>query len=133
MEEGFSGTPVWDETLEDVVEMAVAAEKQRWDARAGFIIPTNILMAAWPQLQEQLTAFYFYKGLFALRKADAEYFFGRESFTEQLMAAVGQPPGNLPLWEFVLELLWGKQSNGQLTHQGYEEVGGVEKALTSYG
>ncbi|WP_143438225.1 trypsin-like peptidase domain-containing protein, partial [Hydrocoleum sp. CS-953] len=90
LQEGFSGTPVWDETLEGVVGMAVAAEKQRLDTKAAFIIPTNILMEAWPQLQERLIGGCPYKGLFAFREADAEYFFGREVFTEQLVAAVAR-------------------------------------------
>ncbi|MEB3340182.1 trypsin-like peptidase domain-containing protein, partial [Okeania sp.] len=90
LEEGFSGTPVWDEFLEGVVGMAVAAEKQRLDARVAFIIPTNLLMAAWPQLQERLIASCPYKGLFAFQEGDAAYFFGREVFTEQLVAAVAQ-------------------------------------------
>ncbi len=90
MQEGYSGTPVWDETLEGVVGMAVAAEKQRLDTKAAFIIPTNILMAAWPQLQERLIAACPYKGLFAFREGDAEYFFGREAIAEQLVAAVAR-------------------------------------------
>ncbi len=90
LQEGFSGTPVWDETLEGVVGMAVAAEKQRLDTKAAFIIPTNILMAAWPQLQERLIAACPYKGLFAFREGDAEYFFGREAIAEQLVAAVAR-------------------------------------------
>ncbi|NET16336.1 MAG: AAA family ATPase, partial [Okeania sp. SIO1H6] len=90
LQEGFSGTPVWDETLEGVVGMAVAAEKQRLDTKAAFIIPTNLLMAAWPKLQERLIASCPYKGLFAFREADAEYFFGREAFTDQLVTAVAQ-------------------------------------------
>nr|MDJ0517410.1 trypsin-like peptidase domain-containing protein [Trichodesmium sp. MO_231.B1] len=90
LQEGFSGTPVWDETLEGVVGMAVAAEKQRLDTKAAFIIPTNLLMAAWPKLQERLIASCPYKGLFAFRESDAEYFFGREAFTDQLVAAVAR-------------------------------------------
>jgi len=90
LQEGFSGTPVWDESLEGVVGMAVAADKQRPDAKAAFIIPTNILMKAWPQLQERLIAGCPYKGLFAFRESDAEYFFGREAIAEQLVAAVAR-------------------------------------------
>ncbi|NES06554.1 MAG: trypsin-like serine protease, partial [Okeania sp. SIO2F4] len=90
LQEGFSGTPVWDESLEGVVGMAVAAEKQQLDTKAAFIIPTNLLMAAWPQLQERLIASCPYKGLFAFREGDAEYFFGREAIAGQLMAAVAR-------------------------------------------
>ncbi|MEM1167994.1 MAG: trypsin-like peptidase domain-containing protein, partial [Cyanobacteria bacterium P01_H01_bin.35] len=90
LQEGFSGTPVWDESLEGVVGMAVAADKQRPDAKAAFIIPTKILMKAWPQLQERLIAGCPYKGLFAFGEGDAEYFFGREAIAEQLVAAVAR-------------------------------------------
>lgn len=40
------------------------------------------------------------------------------------------PP--LPLLEFALTQLWAKQSNETLTHQGYDEIGGVEKALANH-
>jgi hypothetical protein len=36
---GFSGAPVWDEQLQAVVGMAVAAEKKREEAKAAFMIP----------------------------------------------------------------------------------------------
>jgi hypothetical protein len=48
LEEGFSGTPVWDENLQRVVGMAVAAEKDRHDVKAAFIIPTKVLLEALP-------------------------------------------------------------------------------------
>ena len=52
--------------------------------------------------------------------------------TERILEAVEKEPGNLPLLEFSLTLLWAKQQDGQLTHQAYEEIGGVEKALAEY-
>lgn len=39
---GFSGAPVWDETLGSVVGMVVAAERQQ-EVKAAFIIPTSFL------------------------------------------------------------------------------------------
>jgi WD40 repeat protein len=39
---------------------------------------------------------------------------------------------SLPLLEFALTQLWAKQSNESLTHQGYDEIGGVEKALANH-
>jgi WD40 repeat protein len=50
LEEGFSGAPVWDERLEGVAGMAVAAEKKRTEAKAAFIIPTSLLDRVWPTL-----------------------------------------------------------------------------------
>jgi hypothetical protein len=53
LEEGFSGTPVWDQNLQRVVGMAVAAEKQRQDVKAAFIIPTKVVLEALPQWVKQ--------------------------------------------------------------------------------
>jgi hypothetical protein len=46
---GFSGGPVWDERLKGVVGMVVAADAQP-GVRAAFIIPTEVLVSAWPEL-----------------------------------------------------------------------------------
>ena len=51
---------------------------------------------------------------------------------ERLLDDVGEAPGNLPLLEFSLTLLWEGQSDGWLTHAGYEEIGRVEGALARY-
>jgi hypothetical protein len=49
VEPGFSGTPVWDETVKGVVGITVTAEKRR-DVRAAFAIPTNSIVAGFPGL-----------------------------------------------------------------------------------
>ncbi|MBN1145638.1 MAG: hypothetical protein JXA78_00170 [Anaerolineales bacterium] len=51
---------------------------------------------------------------------------------ERLLDDVGQEPGNLPLLEFALTLLWERISYGWMTHAGYEEIGRVEGALARY-
>ena len=51
---------------------------------------------------------------------------------ERLLDDVGGAPGNLPLLEFALTLLWEGQTDGWLTHAGYEEIGRVEGALARY-
>lgn len=51
---------------------------------------------------------------------------------QRILAAVRDQPGNLPLLEFTLTQLWGKQENRQLTHRAYDEIGGLEKALAKY-
>ncbi|MBD1938807.1 trypsin-like peptidase domain-containing protein [Microcoleus sp. FACHB-68] len=88
LEPGFSGAPVWDEELQGVAGMAVAAEMNRADVKAAFIIPTGILVSAWSDLGKQAIPSCPYRGLFAFREQDAQFFFGRETFTEQLVAAV---------------------------------------------
>ncbi|MDF5707695.1 MAG: trypsin-like peptidase domain-containing protein [Nostoc sp. S4] len=50
VEPGFSGAPIWDETLTGVVGMAVAAEKQRENVKTAFMIPTDVLIAAWNEI-----------------------------------------------------------------------------------
>ncbi|MFQ5858224.1 MAG: BTAD domain-containing putative transcriptional regulator, partial [Anaerolineae bacterium] len=45
---------------------------------------------------------------------------------------VGEEPGNLPLLEFALTLLWEQPAIGRLTHAAYEDIGGVEGALARY-
>ncbi|KAF3890763.1 CHAT domain-containing protein [Tolypothrix bouteillei VB521301] len=52
--------------------------------------------------------------------------------TNKLISNVEEQPGRLPLLEFALTQLWSKQNQGLLTHRGYEEIGGVEQALTNH-
>lgn len=52
--------------------------------------------------------------------------------TERILEDVKQEPGNLPLLEFTLTRLWEKKEYGWLTHNAYDEIGGVEKALAQY-
>ncbi len=47
---GFSGTPVWDELLQGVVGMVVAASRPA-DTKAAFVIPLGVLVAAWPDIE----------------------------------------------------------------------------------
>jgi WD40 repeat protein/DNA-binding SARP family transcriptional activator len=51
---------------------------------------------------------------------------------ERILDDVGDEPGNLPLLEFCLTLLWERQSDGWLTHTAYEEIGQAEGALARY-
>ncbi|MEC4982751.1 MAG: CHAT domain-containing protein [Oscillatoria sp. PMC 1068.18] len=56
--------------------------------------------------------------------------------TERILDALSQEPGNLPLLEFALTLLWEESiatnSDFTLTHTAYDRIGGVEQALASY-
>jgi hypothetical protein len=52
LEEGFSGTAIWDKKLGGVVGIAVAADKKRPEAKAAFCIPTHLLLTVWDQLPE---------------------------------------------------------------------------------
>jgi WD40 repeat protein len=51
---------------------------------------------------------------------------------ERILDDVGEEPGNLPLLEFTLTLLWERLDHGWFTHATYEEIGQVGGALTRY-
>lgn len=51
---------------------------------------------------------------------------------ERILRDVGSRPGNLPLLEFALTALWERQETHRLTHVAYEEIGGVEAALSQH-
>jgi len=53
-ESGFGGMPIWDEKLKGVTGMFVAAETKRTpEVKAAFMIPTTMLIKAWPTLEEE--------------------------------------------------------------------------------
>jgi WD40 repeat protein/DNA-binding SARP family transcriptional activator len=51
---------------------------------------------------------------------------------DRLLDDVGTEPGNLPLLEFALTLLWEHQESGWLTHAVYDSIGLIDGALASY-
>ena len=51
---------------------------------------------------------------------------------ERLLSDVGSDPGNLPLLQFCLTQLWGRQRADTLTHAAYEDLGGLAGALSRY-
>jgi signal transduction histidine kinase len=50
----------------------------------------------------------------------------------RILYDVGEEPGNLPLLEFALTLLWDRQELGKLTFKAYDALGKVQGALTHY-
>jgi WD40 repeat protein/DNA-binding SARP family transcriptional activator len=50
----------------------------------------------------------------------------------RILNDVGDEPGNLPLLEFALTLLWDQLDQGWLTHAAYEDTGEVKGALVSF-
>ncbi|MEV7520955.1 formylglycine-generating enzyme family protein [Streptomyces sp. NPDC091371] len=54
-----------------------------------------------------------------------------DGLVERILDDVGSTPGNLPLLEFALTLLWERQSSGRLTHAAYEMVGEVAGAVAT--
>ncbi|OUL32924.1 S1 family peptidase [Nostoc sp. 106C] len=55
LEAGFSGAPIWDDKLEGVVGMAVAAEMERPETKVAFMIPMQVLSKVLSTLSEQKT------------------------------------------------------------------------------
>ena len=69
----------------------------------------------------------------AIEKPAANYNVSlEEGLSQRLIDAVLESPNHLPLLEFTLTQLWEKQRDGWLTHQAYEEIGGVETALANH-
>lgn len=55
-----------------------------------------------------------------------------DGLTERIINAIYNSPGHLPLLEFALTQLWATQSDRCLTHQAYDEIGGVEESLANH-
>ncbi|MFI6002082.1 trypsin-like peptidase domain-containing protein [Streptomyces sp. NPDC051366] len=51
---------------------------------------------------------------------------------DRILADTSSEPGALALLGFTLDLLWQRQGGGALTHQAYEQLGGVPGALGAY-
>jgi WD40 repeat protein/class 3 adenylate cyclase len=51
---------------------------------------------------------------------------------DRILDDVGEEPGNLPLLEFALTLLWDEMDNGWMTHEIYDQIGRVSGALARY-
>ena len=51
---------------------------------------------------------------------------------QRILDDVGQEPGNLPMLEFALTLLWERMEEGWMTHAAYDEIGRVDGALARY-
>ncbi|MEO0971426.1 MAG: myosin kinase, partial [Cyanobacteria bacterium J06639_18] len=55
-----------------------------------------------------------------------------KGLTSKIIDDLGDRPGRLPLLEFTLSQLWDRHDKWYLTHQAYEQIGGLEKALAKY-
>ncbi len=87
---GFSGGPVWDETLVGVVGMIAVAESG--EPPVSYLIPTGGLLEAWPSLRELALPPSPFRGLSAFREADAAIFHGRGEESGELAAKVAAEP-----------------------------------------
>ncbi|MFE6847555.1 trypsin-like peptidase domain-containing protein [Streptomyces sp. NPDC057686] len=85
---GFSGGPVWDDKLAGVVGMMAVAETG--DPAASYLIPTDGLLSAVPQLRDLVLPPSPYRSLSPFREADAQVFHGREPETAELVAMLAR-------------------------------------------
>ncbi len=90
IEQGFSGAPVWDDKLGGVVGMVVTAESST--IPAGYLISTETLLGAWPDLRTLVRPASPYRGLVPFRESDQAVFFGRDTEIAEL-AELPRGPG----------------------------------------
>ena len=55
-----------------------------------------------------------------------------DGLVERILEDLRRTPSPLPLLEFTLAELWERRSAGRLTHEAYEQVGGISRALAGY-
>lgn len=92
VERGYSGGPVWDDSLGGVVGIVVAARKAA-ELRMAYLIPSaELLRVCGPFVPDMATVRCPYQGLAAFREEHAGVFFGREEATGRLVAATAQRP-----------------------------------------
>ncbi|MEP3083326.1 MAG: PQQ-binding-like beta-propeller repeat protein [Sedimentitalea sp.] len=77
VEPGFSGAPVFDTGDGKLLGMVTAVDQDA-ERRLAFVIPTPTLCQIWPLLAKP------YKELFSFTEEDADLFFGRDLFIEEL-------------------------------------------------
>ncbi|MFC5887412.1 trypsin-like peptidase domain-containing protein [Kitasatospora aburaviensis] len=85
---GFSGSPVWDDRLGGVVGMVTLAEVG--DPAASYLIPTDGLAAAWPELRALAQPPSPFRSLTSFTEADAPFFHGRSAESEEVALLVAR-------------------------------------------
>jgi hypothetical protein len=83
--EGFSGSPVWDETSGAVVGMTVATDVG--GTTTAYLIPIDLVLGVDPELLPCP-----YRGLEPFGEEHASFYFGRDDDIDRLVDAVGRRP-----------------------------------------
>ncbi|MGW1061476.1 nSTAND1 domain-containing NTPase [Micromonospora rubida] len=83
LEKGFSGSPVWDTEVDAVIGMVVQ-KASGTPPRIGYLLPTDRLLPAWPELARVAEGESPFRGLRAFGEQDEALFFGRAEQAEQL-------------------------------------------------
>ncbi|MBB6548864.1 trypsin-like peptidase domain-containing protein [Nonomuraea rubra] len=87
---GYSGGPVWDQSTGQVVGIVQAVPRSE-RAQDVYVISAETLVRAWPNVLYRPPPNP-YRGLSAFGEEDAPFFFGREDFVTELVAAVEERP-----------------------------------------
>lgn len=82
IQQGFSGSPVWDEEAGGVVGMVISAGQRR---RFACIVPTSALTDLWPPASLPPSP---YRGLLSFREEDATLYYGRDGLADTLAEEV---------------------------------------------
>lgn len=90
IEEGFSGTPVWD--VEERAVAGLVVEGWTRHRRSGFMIPTAMLFEAWPWLADQVRPESPFRGLKPFTEHDSAVFFGRDELVKRIAALSENAP-----------------------------------------
>ena len=85
IEEGFSGTPVWDDETGAVVGLMVAASRD--DSTTAYLIPVDHVLGLDPDLLPCP-----YRGLEAFGEEHAAFFFGRAAIVDELVRTLAGHP-----------------------------------------
>ncbi|SNT20160.1 nSTAND1 domain-containing NTPase [Actinacidiphila glaucinigra] len=89
VEEGFSGSPVWDEQLRAVAGMVVVI--QPGGVQQSFLVPTRTLVSELPDLAPVVRPASPYRGLSTFQEADSEVLFGRRDDIADVTALLAGP------------------------------------------
>ena len=90
IEAGFSGTPVWD--VADRAAAGLVVEGWTRGRRSGFMIPTSVLLAAWPELTRQVWPASPFLGLKSFTEHDSGVFYGRDELVSRIVKVTEQAP-----------------------------------------
>jgi hypothetical protein len=90
IEEGFSGTPVWD--VEDRAVAGLVVEGWTSYRRSGFMVPTAMVLEAWPWLADRIRPVSPFRGLAPFTEHDAAVFFGRDEPVDRIVSLSEKAP-----------------------------------------
>ncbi|WYD79431.1 MAG: hypothetical protein V8K32_08920 [Candidatus Electrothrix gigas] len=91
VEGGFSGTAVWAVTENAVCGMTVSVLNRR-NAVVAYMIPANVLITAFPEMEKLSRPANPYRGLEAFREKDANLYFGREQTITRVQQVIADQP-----------------------------------------